>query len=109
MALIRKLLFKIEEERHVDIGDDDHTRGNLRLMIEGGLIHGEFGENIIDSTPFLFWTMTWAGHDFLDSVRDEGVWSKVTTAALKMSGGVSFGVLTALAKDAAMTALGLKE
>jgi len=51
-------------------------------------------------------TLTWHGHEFLDSVRDEGVWSSIKVA-LKPVGSASFEVVKSLAVAVLSSKLGL--
>ena len=44
-----------------------------------------------------FRSLTWAGHDFLDSIRDPIVWSKTKKGAME-AGGFTFDLLKDLAK-----------
>ena len=41
--------------------------------------------------------ITWAGHDFLDTIRDPAIWRE-TKARVKQAGGFSLDLLKALAK-----------
>lgn len=41
--------------------------------------------------------ITWAGHDFLDTIRDPAIWRE-TKAGAKQAGGFSLDLLKALAK-----------
>jgi hypothetical protein len=52
-------------------------------------------------------SITWEGHDFLDSVKDETLWNKAKTMVLKPAAGVAFEVLVAWAKAEAKQRLGL--
>ena len=100
MDLVRNLLLGIEER---DRGDGNWTsfgdltlpegtetpepmvQEHLRLLLEAGLI-----EAMVDNT----WSsravrpirLTWAGHDFLAAIRDEGVWSSTKEAVGKVGG-----------------------
>lgn len=42
--------------------------------------------------------ITWAGHDFLDTIREPAIWRE-TKAGAKQAGGFSLDLLTALAKE----------
>ena len=44
-----------------------------------------------------FGKLTWAGHDFLDAVRDPAIWAK-TKAGATAAGGFTFDLLKGLAK-----------
>lgn len=77
--------------------DYEKTAEHLRLLIdEAGLLSGTpvhtlAGKNWINIH------LTWEGHDFLDSVRDERTWAKTKTGALA-AGGWTLDILKDLAK-----------
>jgi hypothetical protein len=114
MDLIRQLLLRIEAQRLgvggsvdqvlmlsaskpplcLDGEDPDEVHYKMRLLAEGGYLgmtKTQFagGFNILG--------LTWEGHDFLDSVRDNEVWRKTKDGALK-AGGFTFDLLKDLAK-----------
>ena len=122
MDMIRELLLKIEAAETADSAltlsaKDSERRAevvyNLVLMYEAGLIHaalatvGTFGPRPQDVRPYC---LTWQGHEYLDTIRDEAVWRK-TKAAAKQAGGYSLNVLatvaTAIVAEAAKRAVGL--
>ena len=112
LSLCRELLLKLEATAdqplavyHFPFGDadltldgwsDDEISYNLARMHEAGF----FAENS-DTTAeggFLFSGISWAGHEYLDAVRDPERWRKTKDGA-KAVGGLTFG----LAKDLALT------
>jgi hypothetical protein len=105
MDLIRDLLLKIEEApRRVswkDIVPEDNAEAervleHLKLIEEAGLIKStpvhlkglRLPENI---------ELEWAGHDFLDSVRDPKIWDK-TKKGVEGAGGFTLDLVKDLAK-----------
>lgn len=78
------------------------------LAIEAGLI---VGKSIQDHTgeeiAISILRLTWAGHDFLDSARDEGAWNHAKDAATKSGGALSFDVLKAVLTTYVKSKLGL--
>ena len=50
-----------------------------------------------DGPDWLDLQLTWRGHDFLDSIRDQSVWAQTKDGARKM-GGASWDVLIEIAK-----------
>lgn len=102
-------------------GGDSRTaiQYHLRLLLDAGYIEGEDLmktaaspqniRNMIESasvgnadTSILVTRMTWAGHDFLDTVRDSKVWSQ-TKEALKGVEGVGIDMLKDVAKKIGKT------
>ena len=86
MELIRKIMFKIEEDysgtliRALPIEGYDlvTVAEHCRLMTEYGLID-EYKPIGADGHPvltFLVGNLTWEGYDFLDKVRQDTVWNK---------------------------------
>lgn len=108
MGLMRLLLLKLEEldengqstchYRSYDIQIDGYTWAQVNyhydLAEEAGLVVA--GTNSV-MNGFLFRRLTWAGHDFVDAVRDEDIWNKTKEGALA-AGGFSFDLVKDLAK-----------
>lgn len=110
MDLIRELLFWIERkpdhavrkphEIDIDGYSSDEIGYHLSRMYEAGLISGEVlrststADRIIQVWPF---DLSWAGHEFADSVRDPEIWAK-TKAGVQEAGGFSLDLMKALAK-----------
>ncbi len=108
MELVRGLLLKIESMNlplgttaffnsadptlHIDGFTPDDVAYNLDLLFDAGFIRGQRG-----MTDFGFSGLTWAGHDFLDVVRDPAIWAKTKQGALA-AGGFTFDLLKELAK-----------
>lgn len=112
--LIRQLLLRIEAQR-LGVGgavdqvltlsaskpplclegeDPDEVQYNMRLLAEAGYLQMPKTQF---TGSFNIRGLTWAGHDFLDSVRDEDVWRKTKDGALK-AGGFTFDLIKDLAK-----------
>jgi hypothetical protein len=106
MNLIRDLLLKIEAGPYDgDLWDLDpdalgiagHTYEqisyHLVLLIDGGLLDAKRDQ----SGQFTARKLTWAGSDFLDSVRDPKIWSTTKDRA-KAAGGFTIEILAGVAK-----------
>lgn len=108
MDLIRKLVLKIEElttgpndlfiAKPSELGLAGYTDAEIQyhfdLMVEGGLI--DTG-GAIPFNNIRFRRLTVAGHDFVDSVRDDAIWAKTKSGALA-AGGWSLDLLADLGK-----------
>jgi hypothetical protein len=113
MDLIRELLLRLEA-RPMELGDaavitpEDpalavagfniaQINHHLDLIHQAGFIddggHPEAGPMF----GFVFLGITWAGHDFLDSVRDPVIWAKTKKGATD-AGGFTLDLLKDLAK-----------
>jgi len=75
------------------------------LAEESGLIIA----NIIDAddgfVDCLYQRLTFEGHQFLDTIRDNNVWNKVKRVISKVS-GVSLDILISVAKDILKSTIG---
>jgi len=95
----------------VELPDFTHIqiRHHAYLMIQGGLIEGTVRQGTRDPLPLAApSSITWAGHDFLEAVKDPSLWDKARINVIKPAGGVAFSVLLEWVKTEAMTRLGLK-
>ena len=126
MDLIRALLLKLEdigsshkimaftaddEEIAIKGYDEDQIAYHLVLLHEAGLIDsGGVRSGRFASGEFSFRRLTWAGHEFLDGVRDPEVWRK-TKAETSKVGGWTFGLIkdvaTAVIKETIKEKTGL--
>lgn len=81
---------------------------HVRLLAEAELLVAQdmmtFGK---DGYQWLPKYLTPAGHDFLDSARDEGIWSAAKQRIGQLGGGTSLAVLKALLVELAKEKLGL--
>ncbi len=107
MDLIRELMFKLESYHkpsfevvqvrpevpdvlHVDGYDEAQLAYHLELIEEAGFI-----ETL--NSPSCFSRLSWAGHDFVDSVRSPDVWERTKRAA-SAAGGFTVDLLLSAAK-----------
>jgi hypothetical protein len=78
------------------------------LMQQGGLIISVDTTCLEDKLPMaLPLSITWDGHEFLDSSRDPTLWEKAKKHVIAPSGGVAMSVLTEWLKSQATAALAL--
>ena len=94
LDLVRKILLGFEELDELESAPPEingYTEGmcayHLRMIkeagfAEGGLMIGTDG----DVTFSANWHMTSHGHDFLDSIRDEGTWGETKSVLQKVGG-----------------------
>ena len=127
MELVREMLFAIEAGDGWFTGTDklnlqgraeDVVKYHLSILEDAGILKQEnvtiyqgvgLRSAKISDRPGPF-RMTWAGHDFLDTVRDPEVWKRTKDGASKV-GGWSFEFLKDIAiaygKQVAKERLGL--
>lgn len=118
MDLVRQLLFYIEANQKNEPFQSDYITMingyeegaagyHLKIMVDGGLIDAT-DISTFDSVSwdFLIHNITWSGHDFLDSVRDDNVWNH-TKSALKPFASASFEIVKSIAVAYISSKLGL--
>ena len=91
--LIRELLLEMEASEEwffvVDYDEEDQAREyHLKLLGDMGLL--SFGKHS--------YRLTAAGHDFLDAVRDDGLWKKTKDAVAETGGNATLEIIFSLAK-----------
>ena len=117
MDLIRAILLWIESQSEghnmgwqlaVRGYSDDEVYYHVHLMGQAGLlVVAEATSSDSIAPAALPVSITWAGHEFIDSVRDDTVWAKARTKVLAPAGGVAFTVLLEWLKAEAKNRLGL--
>ncbi len=118
MGLVREILLRIEDESYknsrsftVEGFPEVQVNYNLDLLIAEGLVNGK-GSWAIDGETY--WVnirgLTWQGHDFLDSIRDQSVWTKVqdkATVAGHNAATLTLDMVKALATSVIKSDLGI--
>lgn len=102
MDVVREILLALEDGRdtishnHPVAGHDlEVVLYHVKVMAQGGLIRYA---QLNDRLGYAVGTeVTWAGHDFLDSVRDPAIWKKVKAGATS-AGGFSIELMKGFAK-----------
>lgn len=86
----------------------------VRLLMEAGLVEAVMlGIYQGDSRPTISFTthapyrLTWAGHEFLDSIRDAGTWSKIKSVSLEKGSSLTFDVIKELGMSLLKGSVGL--
>ena len=118
MDLIRDLLMKVAADDLLDgtrwvhyesleeLGIEGHSMMeigyHLNLLIEAGYLKGRPG---IEQIPPIN-KLTWQGHEFLDNIRDPGIWNK-TKARVSGLPGVAISIVAEIAKAEIKRKLGL--
>lgn len=105
LELIKELLIQIEESkaparkdvRVIVKGEEPEVISyHIKLMKDAGLIDAEdtSGFNTYRWIPT---SLTWDGHEFLDAIRNDTVWSKLKTKLKEQGGNIPFHVVKELA------------
>ncbi len=87
--LIREILVALEDKKEskgilrlkdFPSGREQEISYHVALLLDAGLVEGsmpsEFGPPV---KRFNLSRLTWEGHDFLDAIRNDDVWSKIKT------------------------------
>ena len=120
MNLIRELLLQLEESPaevyisnlEVDGYSDEEIAYNAYLMIDGGLAEGRQSKvtnQMGDSCPVAvtLTNLTWDGHEFFDSIKNDSVWKKILGHVQDKGGSAPFTAIAQLAVLLAKQNLGL--
>lgn len=113
---IRELLAKVEEctlpTEMVRLGDFPDERAaevsyHMALLVDAGLVKGQMVKTIgPEVKDFFAEKLTWSGHEFLDSIRSDTVWRKVTKLFAEQGLSMTFDLVKEGAKQAATALLG---
>lgn len=108
MELIRKILFFLEtrpeHKAELDLPIEGYDVATLRyhvlLLAQAGLVDFEPEKTktgrIIRAHVF---GLNWAGHEFLDAVRNDKVWKKLLKYAKEKGGALPFELLQVLGNE----------
>lgn len=117
MDLARSILLKIEEEYVSTALEDLSIEGydmesvayHCKLLNEAGFVSSYKGFYADDELwMFSVGPLTWEGHEFLDRIRDDSIWSK-TKEAIRNNGlpvvletikNIAYGFVTAMSEGA---------
>lgn len=114
--LVRKLLLFLEEKStpeavgcpKIEGYDDLAIKYHLLLLAQAKLIDYEPELTATGRIIRVFvFSLSWQGHDFLDSVRNDAVWAKVKSQASEKGVSLPFEVLKSLAIEAVKKLFGL--
>ncbi len=117
MDLVRKILKLVEaQETALNIGwdlavdgySDEQIGYHIHLMGQAGLVVAIDSTTMSNTSPSaIAASLTWQGHDFLESIKDDDLWAKAKKHVLMPAGGAAFSVLTEWIKAEAKQRLGL--
>jgi hypothetical protein len=92
-SVIRAILLKVEESAslggcQVELPghSEEELYYNAKLAEDAGLIEARFAKV---STDFVVLRLTYAGHEFLDSARNDTTWAKAKEIVLKNTGSLT--------------------
>ena len=110
MDLIRALMLSFEGETEIDLSDysEDQQVYHSALLLDAGFIDGRprtDGKGEISSVHVF--RLTWEGHEFIDSARNDTVWNKAKDKFTKAGVDVGIDILKAILKSLMMDKLGM--
>ncbi len=106
MDLIRKILFEIEDKYistalinlSIDGFDMQTVAYHCKILHDGGLVSFYKGEYASDELYiFQVGNLTWEGHEFLDTVREDSVWNKTIKTIQEKTLDLSLGTVKMIA------------
>lgn len=100
MELIRKVMLAAEKSEDptklVDPKFESHSETEISYQIalldDAGLLHGH-DRTAIGVFRWSAGRLTWAGHEFVEAVRDESVWQEALAITAKSGDGTVFELL----------------
>ena len=114
LDLIRLILLAIEADALYRTGrhghfrlsipgyHDDNVQYHLALLHEAGFLVAQ-----VMNYDYFVTRLTWDGHEFLDTIRNDSIWNRAKGKALETTGGLGLSVLRDLAVLYARQAAGL--
>jgi hypothetical protein len=100
MDLVRKILLEVEtlpynkgEWSSIEIEgySNKEISYHIKIMTQAGLL--DANNLSVDDIDWFVCGLTWEGHEFLDSSREESIWKKAKTVVLEKCGNISFELL----------------
>jgi hypothetical protein len=115
LDLIRKMVLVIEDApsgRAPDLAIEGSTPGKVGyhayLLVDAGLARGVDVTSMDSEGPeALITSLTWAGHEFAESARDETRWKKAMGIVKEKGGAITLDVLKQLLASLMRAAFGL--
>jgi Hypothetical protein (DUF2513) len=115
--LIRKILMTVEDAQPGEVIQDFQYDGSdsrmvaehVKLLDEGGFIEASIASQFGSSEAFYAVSrLTWKGHEFLDNLKNDTLWKKVTARAEEKGVSISASVLESLLSAAAKKYAGIE-
>ena len=107
--LVREILLAIEASSYPDLSSlftklgqgqrsfQDPVCYHVKMLVEEAGLLSAIDAKSFDGPYWLRIELTWAGHEFVDAVRDSEVW-KAAKSGVQAAGGFSLDLLAAVAK-----------
>jgi hypothetical protein len=100
MELIRMVMLAAEKTKEpnelIDPKFDGHNETEISyhvaLLDDAGLLHGQ-DRSAIGVFRWSAGALTWAGHEFVEAIKDESAWKEALAITAKAGGGTVFEIL----------------
>lgn len=87
---------------------DRQVSYHMELLIEAGLVVGTMDDAVtLYAKEFRAYRLTWAGHEFLEAIRNDTVWNKTKDTFASRGLDMTFETIKAVASAAMTSMLGL--
>ena len=118
--LVRKLLAFFEDKPNddpievpqIDGYSEQEIKYHLVLMHEAGFLRCERVRSLTDPERVIYvlpFELTWQGHEFLQSIKDDTVWRKLKERVIKPSASWTFAIVTDWLKHEINQRIGMPE
>ena len=103
---VRELMLKtenLEPNKSITLNDfesEEHYKisYHVQLLESAGLVNANLSQAVgKQATHFHLRSLTWEGHEFLDSIRVQSTWSKVKSLIKEKGGVMTFDVIKTVA------------
>lgn len=109
-SLIRLILLKLEEKTNTTGAfpgyDTEAVSCHMHLLLQAGLIEAACKTHSGDAVVCLARNLTWAGHEFLDSIRSDTAWNRIGAVARDKGLDLSFDAIKQIASHVMRNLLG---
>src|SRR5688572_22316690 len=116
MDLVRTILLEIEESqnpRSVKLQchgySQDEIQEHLMLLVQAKLIKAREVHSLEAGTVLIPQRLTWHGHEFIESTRNEGIWQKVKAEIKDRGTSLPFSLIQDLALKILAKRMGLPD
>ena len=115
MDLVRQIMLRIEalppgQPMQFRMGEveDPVLIAHLEMMIGAGLVNGKITQpHGTRGAVIIISDLTWAGHEWLETVRSDDVWRQTTATVQERGGALSFELAKAVATNILRIRMGL--
>ena len=117
LDLVRQLLLQIEalpagpaaQYRASEI-EDPVLLAHFELVLASGLVNGRISRSQSSRGDVISISgLTWEGHEWIEMVRSEAVWSETKSQLLDNGGALVYGLMKAVAERILRARLGLRD